>query len=176
MFTEFVEFMEGSFGPELADRVIQESELPSGGVYTSVATYDHGEMVAMLRALARRTQRPPAELLRSFGRRLFGQLARAYPELVAGHGSTLGFLETVESHIHAQVRRLYLDAELPTIDCTRTDPDRLVIVYRSTRGLADLALGMIEGCSFHFGESVVVREEELSGGARTHVRFTVTSG
>lgn len=175
VFTEFVEFMEGTFGLELADRVIQESELPSGGAYTTVATYDHGEMVAMLRTLARRTRRPPAELLRSFGRRLFGQLAGAYPELVGGQRSPLAFLQTVETHIHAEVRKLYPDAELPTFECNADGPGRLVLVYRSARGLADLALGMIEGCAAHFGQELEVREEDLSGGARTHVRFTLTA-
>jgi len=36
VFTEFLEMVENKFSPELADRIIEGAEVPSGGVYTAV--------------------------------------------------------------------------------------------------------------------------------------------
>jgi hypothetical protein len=41
-------------------------------------------------------------------------------------------------------------------------------------GFADLAAGLIEGCIEHFGETIDVQREDLSGGLGTHVRFSLT--
>ncbi len=176
VFCEFVEFMEEEYGPAVADRVITSANLPSGGAYTAVGTYDHGEMVAMLTSLAQCTERTPHQLLRSFGRRLFGRLARAYPELLGTARSTIDFLQQVDGHIHVEVRKLYPDAELPSFASRAERPGRLVLDYSSSRGLADLAVGMIEGCAAHFGERIELREEDRSNGGRMNVRFTVTHG
>ncbi len=48
VFTEFLEMVEEKFSPELADRIVEEAELPSGGVYTTVGTYNHGEMIKLV--------------------------------------------------------------------------------------------------------------------------------
>ena len=45
VFTEFLEMVEQRFSPEIADRLIDESDLPSGGIYTAVGTYEHTEIV-----------------------------------------------------------------------------------------------------------------------------------
>ena len=42
LFTELLEMVEDSFSPELADRIIEDADLPSGGVYTS-AVGVHGD-------------------------------------------------------------------------------------------------------------------------------------
>jgi len=48
VFTEFLEMVEDQFGFTMADKIISEAELASGGVYTSVGTYHHQEMVALV--------------------------------------------------------------------------------------------------------------------------------
>src|SRR5687768_12764487 len=118
VFTEFVEFMESTFGVALADEVLEGSNLASRGAYTTVAYYDHGEIVAMLESLVRLTQRPPANLLRSFGHHLFGQLARGYPHLLAGLSSTFVLLQSLEERIHSEVRKLYPEADPPPFNAT----------------------------------------------------------
>ena len=45
VFTEFIEMVENEFSPDLADTIITEAGLPSGGIYTSVGTYRHEEML-----------------------------------------------------------------------------------------------------------------------------------
>ena len=47
VFTEFLDFVGETFGGDMVDDIIEVSELPSGGAYTSVGTYSHGEMAAL---------------------------------------------------------------------------------------------------------------------------------
>ena len=45
VFTEFLEMVETKFGLETVDNIIENSDLKSEGIYTSVGTYDFNEMV-----------------------------------------------------------------------------------------------------------------------------------
>ena len=45
IFTEFFELVDDRFSFETSERLIEMSHLPSEGIYTSVGTYDHQEMV-----------------------------------------------------------------------------------------------------------------------------------
>jgi len=173
IFTEFLEMVEDQFSPEVADRIIEACALPSGGAYTAVGTYDHREMVQLVTELSKATGIAVPDLLRSFGRHLFGRFVATYPRFFDGVDSAFTFLENLEGYIHVEVHKLYPDAELPSFVCT-AEPGQLTMVYRSTRAFADLAEGLIRGCAEHFGEDLDIQREDLSGGQGTCVRFTLT--
>jgi len=173
VFTEFLEMVESSFSPVIADRIVEQSDLPSGGAYTAVGTYHHDEMVSLVGQLSSETGTPVPDLLQGFGRYLFGRFVTGYPMFFEGQTSSLDFLCTVHDHIHTEVRKLYSDAELPSLEHERPEPNRLVVNYRSSRGLADLAEGLIRACIDHFKEAITLSREDLSGGQNTHVRFVL---
>lgn len=167
VFTEFLEMVEGAFGPDVADRMIVAADLPNGGAYTAVGTYDHRELVAMVGQLSGLTGTPPDALVRAYGEHLFGRFAVLFPRFFAGVTSALDFLERVENYIHPEVRKLYPDATLPTFEPTRRDADHMDLVYRSSRHFADLAEGLIRGCAAHFGQPLdLVREPTADGAVR----------
>lgn len=174
VFSEYIEFVEDSFSPDLADRMIEESHLPSGGAYTAVGTYDHQEMLTLVTTLGRLTGQPVVELVRTFGRHLFGRLAAAYPMFLEGAGNSLDFLKGIEDHIHREVLKLYPDAELPHFEWRQPNEDTLELIYRSRRPLADLAEGLLQGTAAHFDEQIGIAREDLAGGDETRVRFTLT--
>ena len=64
IFTEFLEMVEESYGIETAERVIGACDLASGGAYTSVGTYDHHELLAMVGVLASQSGTPPSALVK----------------------------------------------------------------------------------------------------------------
>ena len=175
VFTEFLDMVEGQFGLEITEKIIERSALPNGGAYTSVGTYDHGELAGMVGHLSAITGIAPPALVRAFGEHMFPILAAAHPHVVAGVNSCFGLLEIVESGIHKEVRKLYPNAELPEIQCRRLDASRLELTYRSTRPFADLAEGLLRGCARHFGESVALDREDLPVAAGQWVRFTLTA-
>lgn len=173
VFTEFLEMVESKFSSDLADQILEESDLPSGGIYTTVGTYDHHEMVSLVGKLAEHTGLDAGELVRSFGEHLFGRFAHAYPKFFEGADGAFGFLENVDQYIHVEVRKLYPDAELPSIECDASEPGRLQMTYRSKRPFAALAEGLIRGCISHYGEAIDVEIEDLSGGEGTAARFVL---
>jgi hypothetical protein len=174
IFTEFLDMVETRFGLAVADRIIEASGGSTGGAYTAVGTYDHREMVRMVTALAEETHIPAGDLVRTYGEHLFSYFVRNYPEMFAGLNSTFQFLEKLDGFIHVEVRKLYVDAELPKFQKeTPADPNEMIMVYRSSRAFAGLAEGLMAGCTAHFGEQISIRKEDLSGGQGIVVRFTL---
>ena len=174
VFTEFLEMVEEKFSPAVVDDIIAACDLPSGGSYTAVGTYEHDEIVQLVGALSRLTGQPVPDLLRAFGRHLFGRFAAIYPQFFRGVHSAFAFLMNIETHIHAEVKKLYPDAELPSFECHLPGADRMEMVYRSSRPFAALAEGLITGCAEHFAEHISIDSESLSGDGNCAVRFRLT--
>lgn len=151
VFTEFLNFVAQRYGEDAVDDIIDACPLASGGAYTAVGTYSHGEMAQLCGALAERSGAPVADLVRSFGSHLSGSFARGYPAFFPKDGSFFDFLESIEAHIHVEVRKLYPDAELPTFTVESRGDKRMVMEYRSPRRMAALAEGLILGSARHFG-------------------------
>jgi len=173
VFTQFLEMVEEVCSIDVAEQIVERSDLPSGGAYTAVGTYDHGEIVQLVKQLGLITNTPEAELLRAFGKYLFPQFFIAYPRLFDGVHSTLEFLSRVEDYIHVEVLKLYPDAELPRFQVSSSQPGHLEMVYRSRHPLADLAEGLIAGCAEHFGEEVSIERTELCDERGPAVRFSL---
>jgi hypothetical protein len=174
IFTEFLEMVEDQFTPEVADRIISAAALPADGAYTAVGTYDYRDMVQLVAQLSTVTGIAVPDLLRAFGTYLFQRFVATYPYVFEGVTSAFAFLERIEGHIHAEVRKLYPDAELPALVYNASIPGRLTMLYRSARPFADLAEGLLVGCIEHFGERLTVHKEDLSDGQGTCARFLIT--
>ena len=175
VFNEFLEMVESAFGEEMVDNMIDASELASGGAYTSVGTYPHEELIYMVVALHNFTGKPIPELVKTFGLHLASVFSKKYQDFFSECTDTLSFLKKIDNHIHVEVQKLYPDAELPVFTFDDSDPDKFLLHYESTRGFADLAQGLIEGCSQYYGESFDIQREDLSDGANTKVLFTLTA-
>jgi len=171
VFTEFLEFVEEQFDADRVDDMIELAAPPSEGAYTSVGTYDHQEMLQLVTALSELSATPVSELVRGFGKHLFGRLISAYPQFLDGVDSTFQFLQSVEDYIHVEVRKLYPDADLPRFDFEFPEPEQMVLTYHSMRPFADLAQGMMEGCIAHFGEEIATEREDLSPMSGYTTRF-----
>ena len=170
VFTEFLEMVESKFSADMVDDIIDDSDLASGGAYTAVGTYDHGELVQMVVALSKRTDQPVPALVQAFGLHLFGRFHTLYPAFFQGISSAMDFLEGIESVIHTEVRKLYPDAQLPKFDCTRSS-DGLDMVYSSPRHFGDLAEGLIKGALEFFGDRVTMqRVDQPDGSIRFEMR------
>ncbi len=172
VFTEFLEMVEDRFGLSMADRIIGQSGVASGGAYTAVGTYDHVELLSLVASLAEETGLPPSGLYRAFGEYIFSRFATLYPRFVHGSRNSFEFLVQIEDHIHVEVLKIYPDAELPRFLFHRPGPDQLEMEYQSRRGLGDFAEGLIRGCILHFEDSVAIEREDLPDVAgESRVRF-----
>jgi hypothetical protein len=173
VFTEFLEMVEAAFSPDMADRILDEANLPSGGAYTTVGTYDHSEMIELVSHLSKDTGISMSDLMRAFGQHLFSRFSVLYPKYFNDVDSSFRFLANVEDYIHVEVRKLYPEAELPSFESDLSQPGSMRLTYRSSRPFAPLAEGLIRGCMTHFGETADIEIEDLSDGAGTAARFTI---
>lgn len=173
VFTEFLDMVEDKFGYEVVDEIIESSDLPHNGAYTSIGTYPHEEIVTLVVNLSKTTKIDVPTLLHTFGFHLFGQFSKGYPSFFEKTTDAFNFLESIEDYIHVEVKKLYPDAELPRFKCKRLGNNVLEMIYHSDRSMSDLALGLIDGCAKHFNEKIEVDREDISEGDGKVVKFII---
>ncbi|MGH8353458.1 MAG: heme NO-binding domain-containing protein [Pseudomonas sp.] len=161
VFTEFLEMIEQRYSPELADQILTETQLANDGAYTAVGYYPHEEMLALVTALSRHTGSSVAELVQAYGEHLFQRFVALYPQMFQDRDDAFSLLARVDGQIHQEVRKLYPQAQLPSFEIAEHTERRLVLIYRSSRPLADLAEGLIRACIQHYRQPLQLQREDL---------------
>ncbi len=161
IFSEFLEMVDEKFGAEITEEMISLSNLPSGGAYTSVGTYDHSEIIELVNNLSKLTNLDAKSLIIDFGKYLVKRFQILFPKYFENIDDAVQFLEQVNDYIHVEVKKLYDDTELPQISTQRTLDGGLILNYKSARGMGDLAQGMIESTIEIFGSKYICTREDL---------------
>jgi hypothetical protein len=156
IFTEFLELVEEQFGLDVLEEVLEMSE--DEGVYTSVGSYDHKQLVKLIVNLSKKTNIDPATLQRVFGKTVFKTLLNSLPEdaSVSKSKTTFQFIRHVENYIHVEVKKLYADANPPKFVFISESESEMLMDYHSARCMAHVCLGLIEGCAQHYGENIAI--------------------
>lgn len=141
-------------GEEEWDEILDASGL--AGTYTALGTYPDADLSTLVSTVAERWKWPADDVLRWFGQSAMPQLAASYSTFFTGHDSVTTFLPTINDVIHAEVKKLYPEAETPTFDVSVGADDTVTLAYGSARQLCALAEGFVLGAADQFHESVVV--------------------
>lgn len=174
MFNVFNTLVEEKFGLGVWDEILDRVNPESGGAYTSADTYSDEEMVALIVALADVTGIPLEDLLRTYGEYALEPLTHVYPDSVT-EGTTLKmFLSNIHDIVHAEVKKLYDDANLPIFEYEDPAEDQLTMIYRSKRNLPAVAEGLIDGASKLFSEKIARKTIKVAGNGETYYRFEIT--
>ncbi|QDU54167.1 heme NO-binding domain-containing protein [Aeoliella mucimassa] len=174
IFNQFLGWVDDQYGMVTTETLIDSVPLESGGAYTNVGIYDHHELLALVDELSRRTKTSSAKLLYEFGRYAFAEMLKISAKQFAKARSVFAMLSMVDQHHHAEVAKLYPDAEVPRFKTSRPADDTLELTYHSSRPFADFAEGLIKGCIDHFGESIDLIREDSESGDDTYARFRLT--
>ncbi|TVZ57932.1 heme-NO-binding protein [Flavobacteriaceae bacterium MAR_2010_105] len=172
VFTEFLELVENKFGLEVVDEIIEKSNLPSQGVYTSIGTYDFSEMLALLKHLSEKTKISIDNLLLVYAEHFFDVLAASYPTLIAKYKDPIEMLASIENHIHVEVQKIYPDAELPTFEIQKRTENSLIMIYRSSRAMYYFGLGLMNKTFVHFNSTAKITMEKIKDDG-TEVKFII---
>jgi hypothetical protein len=132
----------------------------SKGAYTSVGSYPHEELVALVSAAADLLEKDPDDLLRWFGRRAIPHFAERYPQVFAPHRNTKSFVLTLNDVIHPEVRKLFPGADVPTFEFEIPDERTVALSYVSPRKLCSFAEGLVEGAADRFSETVTIEQTQ----------------
>lgn len=165
VFTELQQMVEQRFSPDLLDAVLQRADLEHGGAYTAVGYYPHAEIERIVAALSAETGLDAAALMGAFGEYLLNRFTKIHPAMFAGKPTLYDFLESIHSHIHVEVRKLYPEARLPEFDTLERSANHLVLVYRSPRNMIALAEGLIRGAAQHYAEPQTLSSRPLDDGS-----------
>ncbi len=162
IFREFLEMVEEQFGYKTVDTIIENSNLASKGIYTSVGTYPHQEMFSLVKELSALTNISVPELLIAYGEHVFTVFVNSYGEMINGYSNAFDFLSRVEDTIHVEVLKLYPEAELPRVLVHKREQNEMQLIYQSQRMLGDFAEGLLKGCMQHFNENTIIEKHLLN--------------
>jgi hypothetical protein len=147
-----------SYGADTWDALLDAAELD--GSYTSLGSYPDTDLFALVGAASTALGVPPDQVVRTLGEGAIPLLATRFPEFFQPHPGTRTFLLTLNEIIHAEVRKLYPDADLPEFQFESKHDEELTLEYRSGRQLCQLAEGFIQGTARHYGEAVAIDQPE----------------
>lgn len=152
------DFVEENFGPEAWERILENANPASGGVYTSVQNYDDEEVVALVGAVCEELKIDIQQALCQFGRYLFSVLNDKYSIFTKIQPDFYKFLASVEDVVHVEVKKLFPDAYLPTLKAVDQSDSHIVLKYISRRRMCSLAEGLIRGAAKQYGVNVSIEQ------------------
>ncbi len=162
VFRVFLELLESKHGYQLVDEIIEESDLKSNGVYTSVGTYHHSELFQLANKVCQKTGVSEKELLCEFGKYTFTVFSESYNHLIKPYRNAYEFLERIEDTIHVEVFKLYPEAELPLFKIEKNDKNQMLLIYHSAKKMAYFAEGLIKGSLVYFENNADIIIEPLN--------------
>lgn len=160
VFTTFNDMVEQKIGIDMWESLLESVNPASGGVYTSIETFPDQELIDMVTELSKQTGTPVAELINAFGIFLFHALAMKHSVFTSEKPDLLEFLKSIESVIHQEVRKLYQDPNLPSIEWEQPEQNSLLLHYHSPRKLCHLADGLIRGAAEHYKTNIELSQSQ----------------
>lgn len=173
IFTEFLELVEEKFGLSMVDTIINESELKSQGIYTSVGTYEFSEMLQLITHLSKNTNISVDDLLLVYAEHLFAALINMHPNIVEHYKDPMDLVASIENHIHVEVKKIYPEAQLPTFEIQEKNSDSMKIIYKSDKALYMLCKGLMTETFKLFKTPVNIEFYKLNE-LGTEVRFDIS--
>lgn len=174
IFRELLELVEERFGLETVDHIIESSDLPSGGAYTTVGTYDFAEMLQLLSHLSEKTGIDIGTLQRVFAEHFYKVIERDYSSFLKTYSDPLEMLASIENHIHVEVQKIYPEAQLPTFEVQEKTDNKLVMVYSSSRAMYSFGLGLMEQTFKYFDQQATIDFELLKDDG-SEVKFVIST-
>lgn len=150
VFTNLADMVEEGFGLAAWQSVLDNASPPSDGIYVATSTYSDQELMGLVKSASEVLDIPIQPLVRSYGKYLWSHFESHYPDFIVSHTELIEFLLSVDSVIHTEVKKLYPDSTTPDFEYDHSNPDQLIMYYRSPRKLCFLAEGLIDAAAEYF--------------------------
>ncbi|MFQ3189527.1 MAG: putative hydrocarbon binding protein [Paraglaciecola sp.] len=160
VFVKFNEFIEELWGEEFWDELLDEAELPSDAIYTTVCTYDDQELFMLIGLVVNKKNISAKDALFAFGKWVFKEFYNLAPSGAHDFKDVFEFLHAVQDFIHLEVKKLNPDSLLPTFEFLSKTSNKLSFHYQSPRKLCFFCEGIVYGLAEHIGQAVKVSQSE----------------
>ncbi|MDA8962480.1 heme NO-binding domain-containing protein [Congregibacter sp.] len=166
------EMVEDQLGLQEWNDVLLHANLD--GVYTSSGLYHDSEMLKLVSIISERNNIPADDLVFAFGQFMLPGLVQRYPYLIEPMPDFLSFLESIDDVIHVEVKKLHPGAITPVFNHKRLAPHQLLLNYRSSRKMCQLAEGLISGAAKHFDTQYDLQHNPCLHTGADHCGFLIT--
>lgn len=160
IYTSFSDMVIEKMGMEQWNELLEKTNPPSQGVYTSGQQYEDSELINMVVALSEKTGIAAEKLVEAFGQYLFDSLYRTSPANVSHIDNLREFLLAIDSVIHVEVKRVHPDSYLPKFEYEDGENGELIMYYTSKRKLCHASIGLIFGAAKQFDEAIEITHPE----------------
>lgn len=171
IFTTFEDFVTDSFGAEVFEDILDDTELETAEPFVGPGTYPASDLMALVGTTIAKLDISLDAALTAFGSYSFPKLAAGVPQLMVGLDTAQAFFVSLESVIHTEVRKLDPEANPARFTVEETSDSTLLLHYESPMGLFALVGGFIDGVAAWYSESV---EHELVSTDGTNATFALT--
>lgn len=156
IFIALSELIESEHGIEVWDAILDEVKPKCNGIYTSIEDYPDEDVVKYVLAISRRLNAEPSDITRFFGKYLFSELNAKHPIFTKLAPDLFKFIESIETVIHKEVRKLFDQPHLPTMSAKRISEHELELKYTSPRKLCYLAEGLLFGAAEYYKNEISI--------------------
>ena len=174
VFTTFNDMVEEKVGIDVWERILETVNPDSEGIYNAVEDFPDEEFLEMVGELSDITGTPAIELVRAFGLFLFHTLAVKHSVFINDKPDFIEFLKSIEDVIHKEVRKLYPNPNLPSLEWQQPAENALTLFYKSPRKLCHLAEGLIKGAAEQYGVEYTMQHDICMHDGSDHCRFDIS--
>jgi hypothetical protein len=174
VFTVLNDMVIEKFGFDVWEQLITKVQPASGGSYTAADTYPFKELQSLVGELSSMLKIDPSALVEAYGEYMFPVLASKYPVFLKKGITFKEFLKSIDGVIHIEVKKLYPDAGLPSIQYSELAPDKIMLKYQSPRKLCFLAMGLVHGAAKHFKVDIHIEQPICMHHNADHCRLEIT--
>ena len=155
IFNVLEEMVEDNYGMAVWNEILDEAEQHEG-IFIAGQSYADETLFQFVQIICDKLQQPSDLVITVFGEYLFSKLVERHKVLIEGQTDLDTFLKNIDSIIHVEVGKLYVDPNLPSIECFDLDTNKMTMRYRSPRKLCPLAEGLIRGASSYFEQAIKI--------------------
>jgi hypothetical protein len=148
---------------------------PSERVYVSAKSYADTELLSIVQDVAQQLDLPVEDVIRVFGRFLFGGLAERHRDVVDRFADFDSLVFGIHDVIHLEVNKLYHEPALPTIRCQRVTAQQIQVHYASPRKLCYCAEGLLYGAAEYFQQPVKISHPKCMHDGAEHCVLVIDS-
>lgn len=151
-------FTDERFGEDEFNKIVIDSDLETKDPFVGPGTYPDSDLFKIVTKIVNVKSLKIDWALREFGLYLFPNLIKINPEYAKESKNLFDFLLRVDSIIHIEVKKLYLDAVTPTFIFSDVTTNSMKVKYISNRNLCFLMEGLLQGASKYFQEEIELKQ------------------
>lgn len=174
IFTSLQEMIENDYGIAFWDTVLASCGEATDGIFISFETYPDSVLLVLIEKITEQLGISLNEFLVDFGIYLFPRLHPLAKKYSAASNDMFEFLSSINSVIHTDVKKLYLDSTPPTISVISKSKHELILKYQSKRELCSLMFGMLHGAAHFFGNDPIIKETQCTKLGDDHCTFILS--